>query len=136
MIFYFKCTVFSVTVSRVTVITVIWVLYETLKIFNLYILHYFYIFIYTTISKIVRRVHQIHKWLVIGIQMQGNHNFWSGTDNANHMRFHVLLKSSVEIVILYLGLVPCWNYSLVTWRLFLYSWSGRLENILHSLPLH
>lgn len=111
MVFYFKYTVFWVTVSRVTVVTVIRVLYEILKIVSLYILQYFYIFIHTTISKMLRRVHQNHKWLVIGIQMQGNLDFWSCSDSANHMRFHALLKISVEIVILYVGLVPGWNYS-------------------------
>lgn len=114
MVFYFKYTVFWETVSRVTVITVTWVLYK-LKIVNL-ILHTS-LFIYTTISKVVRRGHQICKWMVICIQTQGNHDFWSGSDKANHMRFHALLESSVQIVILYLVLVPGWKYSLVTWRI-------------------
>lgn len=55
------------------------------------------------------------KWLAIGIQMQGHHDFCSG--NANHIRFHTLLKNSMEFVFLYLGLVPGWNYSLIIWRI-------------------
>jgi len=51
-----------------------------------------------------------------GFQMQGSHNFRSGSDNANHLRFHALLKISVEVLILYLALVPGGNCSLVTWR--------------------